>query len=288
VTTESPVRVAIVDDEPEARERLRALLGDSADARIVASCGDGADAVRTLGALAATGDSAELVFLDVQMPELDGFAVVEALADLLGAERVPAIVFVTAFDAYAIRAFDVHAVDYLLKPFDESRFRTALGRARERVAARRAAPDETEPVDASLASRIDARVDARLESLLTQLRAEGRVPDEPLARIAIRETDRVTYVSVADVDWLEADDNYVRVHAGGRARLVRETLKSLEARLDPRRFARVHRSAIVNLERVRELRPTFNGEYVLVLATGARLTLSRGYRDAFLDRMQKG
>ena len=269
------LRVLLVDDEPLVRRGLRTFLAAEADVTVVGECRDGREAVEQVRALRP-----DLVFLDVQMPELDGFAVLDAL----GGDVPPAVVFVTAFDAYAIRAFDVHAVDYLLKPFDETRFRTAMSRVRERLA--RAAPTSATARDADLEARIDARLDARLDALLAQLRDDGRLPRaEWLTRIAIRETDRVTYVAVTDVDWLEADDNYVRVHARGNARLVRETLKSLEARLDPQRFARVHRSAIVNLERVRELRPTFNGEYVLVLATGAKLTLSRGYRDAFFDRM---
>ena len=266
-----PLRVLLVDDEPLVRRGLRAFLGAEPDVEVVGECRDGNEAVAAVRALAP-----DVVFLDVQMPELDGFGVLDAL----GADR-PAVVFVTAFDAYAIRAFDVHAVDYLLKPFDEPRFRVALDRARERIAVRRGAPNDTRAAEA----RVDARVDERLDALLAQLRGDGRVAGAWLARIAIRESDRVTYVPVTEVDWLEADDNYVRVHTRGGARLVRETLKSLETRLDPARFARIHRSAIVNLERVRELRPTFNGEYVVVLATGARLTLSRGQRDAFFERM---
>jgi two-component system, LytTR family, response regulator len=262
---DTPLRVLLVDDEPLVRRGLRAFLAAERGVEVVGEARDGNEAVAAVRTLAP-----DVLFLDVQMPELDGFGVLDAL----GPER-PAVVFVTAFDAYAIRAFEVHAVDYLLKPFDEPRFRTALDRVRERVAARRGgvpAPDA-------------GGLDARLDALLVQLRGDGRVPTDWLARIAIRETDRVTYVPVGDVDWLEADDNYVRVHTRGGARLVRETLKSLESRLDPRHFARIHRSAIVNLERVRELRPTFNGEYVVVLATGARLTLSRGHRDAFFERM---
>ena len=264
---ESPLRVLLVDDEPLVRRGLRAFLAAERGVEVVGEARDGNEAVAAVRELAP-----DVLFLDVQMPELDGFGVLDAL----GPER-PAVVFVTAFDAYAIRAFEVHAVDYLLKPFDEARFRTALDRVRERVVARRGGATAAAPDTGAL--------DARLDALLAQLRGDGRVPTDWLARIAIRETDRVTYVPVGDVDWLEADDNYVRVHTRAGARLVRETLKSLESRLDPRHFARIHRSAIVNLERVRELRPTFNGEYVVVLATGARLTLSRGHRDAFFERM---
>jgi len=202
----------------------------------------------------------DLLFLDVQMPELDGFGVLEALAG----EPMPVIVFVTAYDEYAIRAFDVHAVDYLLKPFDEDRFRTALGRARSRLAEQRA-----------------DTIDQRLEAVLSALRAREQYAD----RLLVKSEGRVTVVQVDDVDWIEAADNYARVHTARGRYLVREPIKSLERKLNPRRFARVHRSAIVNLARVRELQPMFGGEYVIILSTGTKLTLSRGYRDAFRDRL---
>jgi two-component system LytT family response regulator len=215
------LRALLVDDEPLVRRGLRTFLAAEPDVDVVGECRDGREAVEQVRALRP-----DLVFLDVQMPELDGFGVLDAL----GGDVPPAVVFVTAFDAYAIRAFDVHAVDYLLKPFDETRFRTAMARVRERLA--RAVPSHppavAAPAGADLEARIDARLDARLDALLGQLRDDGRLPRaEWLTRIAIRETDRVTYVAVTDVDWLEADDNYVRVHARGCARLVRETLKSL-------------------------------------------------------------
>jgi two-component system LytT family response regulator len=171
---------------------------------------------------------------------------------------------VTAYDAYAIRAFDVHAVDYLLKPFDEERFKVALGRARSRLGERR-----------------QQSLDQRLEAVLTELRAHEQYAD----RLLVKSEGRVTVVQVDDVDWIEAADNYVRVHTARGRYLVREPIKVLERKLNPRHFARVHRSAIVNLSRVRELQPMFGGEYVIILSTGAKLTLSRGYRDAFRDRL---
>jgi two-component system LytT family response regulator len=202
----------------------------------------------------------DLLFLDVQMPELDGFGVLAALAG----EALPAVVFVTAYDEYAIRAFDVYAVDYLLKPFDEERFQVALGRARSRLGTHRT-----------------HRLDERIEAVLSELRSRDQFAD----RLLVKGEGRVAVVQVDEVDWIEAADNYARVHTARGRFMVREPIKSLETRLDPRRFARVHRSAIVNLARVRELQPMFGGEYVIILSTGAKLTLSRGYRDAFRERL---
>jgi two-component system, LytTR family, response regulator len=249
------VRVVIADDEPLVRRGLRAFIGASPGLSLVGEARNGTEAVDVIRA-----QRPDLVFLDVQMPELDGFGVLESLEG----EPMPVVVFVTAYDEYAIRAFDVHAVDYLLKPFDEDRFRTALGRARSRLGERRA-----------------ATLDERLEAVLTELRAREQYAD----RLLVKSEGRVTVVQVEDVDWIEAADNYARVHTARGRYLVREPIKSLERKLNPRQFARVHRSAIVNLARVRELQPMFGGEYVIILSTGAKLTLSRGYRDAFRDRL---
>jgi two-component system LytT family response regulator len=249
------VRVVIADDEPLVRRGLRAFIGASPGLSLVGEARNGSEAVGVIRA-----QRPDLLFLDVQMPELDGFGVLEALAG----EPMPVIVFVTAYDEYAIRAFDVHAVDYLLKPFDEDRFRTALGRARSRLAEQRA-----------------DTIDQRLEAVLSALRAREQYAD----RLLVKSEGRVTVVQVDDVDWIEAADNYARVHTARGRYLVREPIKSLERKLNPRRFARVHRSAIVNLARVRELQPMFGGEYVIILSTGTKLTLSRGYRDAFRDRL---
>jgi two-component system, LytTR family, response regulator len=249
------VRVVIADDEPLVRRGLRSFIDASPGLSLVGEARNGREAVDVIRA-----QHPDLLFLDVQMPELDGFGVLEALEG----EPMPVVVFVTAYDEYAIRAFDVHAVDYLLKPFDEDRFRTALGRARSRLGERRA-----------------ATLDERLEAVLTELRAREQYAD----RLLVKSEGRVTVVQVEDVDWIEAADNYARVHTARGRYLVREPIKSLERKLNPRQFARVHRSAIVNLARVRELQPMFGGEYVIILSTGAKLTLSRGYRDAFRDRL---
>lgn len=249
------IRVLIVDDEPPARRRIRDLLEEEPDVDVVGECRDGAQAVATLEAVAP-----DLVFLDVQMPEMDGFEVVRAL----GPERVPAVVFVTAYDRYAVQAFEVHALDYLLKPFDRERFRAAVQRARE--ALRR--PPEAGP-------------DPRVLALLETLQPPPHYPD----RIPVRSGPRIRLVPVDEVDYFRAEDNYVRLCVGERSHLVRETLAGLEARLDPARFLRIHRSLIVNRSRIREVEPLFAGEYVVTLADGTRLTSGRSFRDRIRDAL---
>jgi len=226
---------------------------------VIGECGNGLEAVDVIRA-----EKPDLVFLDVQMPELDGLGVLDALDT---DELPPALVFVTAYDAYALRAFEVHAVDYLLKPFDEGRFRTALTRARQRLAG--SGPGAT-----------TAPPDARLEALLRQLRPAPAYADLLLVRTA----NRLVPVAVAVVDWIEAADNYVRLHVGAERYALRETIKSLESRLDPRRFVRIHRSTIVSLDRIREVRPQPSGDCTVVLTDGTELTLSRGWREAFEAR----
>jgi two-component system LytT family response regulator len=236
------LRVVLVDDEPLARERLRSLLEAEADVELVAECADGVEAVA-----AVRSRRPDLVFLDVQMPGMDGFEVLDALDPA----TLPAIVFVTAYDRYALRAFDVHAVDYLLKPFDRRRFASALERA-----------------------RLDLRADdagRRLLALVADLRRERR----PQQRIVVKAAGRVFFLRPAEIDWMEAAGNYVRLHVGKKSHLVRETMKGLEDRLDPDTFVRIHRSRIVNLDRVRELQPWFHGEHLIVLTSGEQLTTSR-------------
>jgi two-component system LytT family response regulator len=230
------LRALIVDDEPLARRGIRARLLAAGGVEVVGECGSGREAVRAIGELAP-----DLVFLDVQMPGLDGFGVVDAV----GAGRMPTVVFVTAYDQHALRAFEARALDYLLKPIDDERFAVMVARARQRVAERRAG----------------ARADAAGE------------------RLAVRDRGRVLLVEPAEIDWVEAEGDYVRLHVGGRGHLHRETMAAMEARLAPLRFARIHRSAIVNVARVREVRPRGDREYTVVLRDGTRLGLSRGYRD---------
>ena len=249
------VRVVIVDDEPLARERIRTMLEGRDEYTVVAECGDGEAAAAEIARLRP-----DLVFLDVQMPELDGFGVIEALGD----ERLPVIVFVTAFDDYAIRAFDVSAVDYLLKPFDRPRFERALARA----AARLDSGGESD--------------DDELRAFVSRLRTERGY----VTRFVVRADGRITFVRVEDVDWIDSAGNYVRLHAAGRVHLLRETLKSVEARLDPDAFVRVHRSAIVSLDRIASLEPYFHGEYVVTMRDGSKLTSSRTHSSALRELLK--
>jgi len=245
-----PVRVLVVDDEAPARAALRSMLSQDPEVEVVGCCGDGKQALAAI----KTG-SPEVVFLDVRMPGLDGFEVVQAAGP-----RPPRVVFVTAHAGHALEAFDAEAVDYVLKPFDDERFARALARAK---AAARA--DRT----IALAARLSA----------------DREPDPPryLERIALPEREGVRVVPVAEIDWIEAQDYYVEVHSGGRGYLLRRSLKQLEARLDPRIFARVHRSAMVNLQRIQSMRPAAHGERDLILRDGTQLKLSRMYRDRLAD-----
>ncbi|MEZ4700487.1 MAG: LytTR family DNA-binding domain-containing protein [Rhodothermales bacterium] len=242
------IRALIVDDESLGRERVRALLGRHADVSVAGECAGGPEAVEAIRT-----HHPDLVFLDVQMPELDGFGVIRAI----GATRMPAVIFVTAYDEHALDAFEVHAIDYLLKPIDIDRFDVALDRARRLVHS------------AALGA-----AEARLHRLLNDV-----APRRPLERVLVKARSKTYFVRLDTVDWIEAAGNYVRLHAEGRQHLVRITMGALEERLDPSLFMRIHRSAIVNLDRVRELIPTDNGESTVVLTDGTTLTLSRGYRD---------
>jgi two-component system LytT family response regulator len=246
------LRVLVVDDEPLVREGIRALLEREAELRVLGEARNGEEAVERIRALRP-----DLVLLDVQMPGMDGLAVVAALEP----DERPAFVFVTAHSEYAIRAFDMHAVDYVLKPFDAERFATALRRARARM--------------------VEGKVD-RLEALLATLRPAQTYPE----RLLLKHEGTVVVVLADDIDWIEAADNYVKVHARTGRYMVREPLKQIESKLDPARFARAHRSAIVNLSRVKSLDPLAAGENVITLTTGTRLTLSRGYRDHFRSLLE--
>lgn len=249
----SPIRTLIVDDEPLGRERLRMLLQDDPGVLLVGECKDGHEAVAAIEA-----QQPDLVFLDVQMPELDGFGVIQAV----GVARMPAVIFVTAYDAYAVHAFEVHALDYLLKPFDLDRFADAFQRAAELI---------RRPQKAGL--------DRRLVRLLDDLQPAAKWPE----RLMIKTQQRIYFIRTDEVDWIEAAGNYVRLHAGGKTHLLRQTMNTLEGQLDPDRFLRIHRSTIVNVDRVRELHRMFNGEYEVRLHDGTTLTLSRSYRSQ-LDR----
>jgi two-component system LytT family response regulator len=246
--TSDRIRVLIVDDESLARDRTRQLLEEEPDVEIVGECGSGTEAV---AAIESTGP--DLVFLDVQMPGMDGFAVLAKISP----GRLPAVIFVTAHDEHAVEAFQVHALDYLLKPFDGERLRESLARARERI---RSAPPEA--------------FSRRILAMLADVKPRAR-----LDRIVLRSGRRLSFLKADEVDWIEGEGNYLRVHAGKQSYLLRETLSDIEARLDPARFVRIHKSTIVNTERIREIQPLFNGAHSVLLHDGTRLTWSRGYRD---------
>jgi two-component system LytT family response regulator len=248
-------RVLIADDEPLARERLRTLLHAEDSIDVVAECADG------LSAVAAIQKSRpDLVFLDVEMPGASGFEVIEAI----GVDRMPSVIFVTAYDRYALRAFEVHALDYLLKPFDRDRFHEALTRARQ---------------------QIDRQSHGELERRLLELVQDLKPAPQPLERFVVKSAGRVFFVRTADIEWIEAAGNYVKLHVGSEVHLFRETMNAVEGKLDPESFFRIHRSHIVNIEQIRELQPWFNGEYVVFLKSGTRLTLSRGYREKLQGRL---
>jgi two-component system, LytTR family, response regulator len=243
------LRVIIVDDEPLAREGVRSFLAEEPDVEVVAQCGNGLAAVKAI-----EQHHPDLVFLDVQMPRLNGFEVLEALKP----EARPAVIFTTAYDEYAIPAFEVNAVDYLLKPYKQARFHSALERAR-----------------AELKQRASAAPDRRLAALLAQVRGgAGREP-----RIMVRTADRIFFVKAQEVDHIEAAGNYLLLHAGKDRHIIRETMGEMEARLAPWGFMRISRSAIVNLARIRELQPLAAGQYCVLLQTGARLDMTCGLHE---------
>jgi len=244
------LRAVIVDDEPLARQRIVDLLAGE-PVTVVGECEDGLQALEAIGRLAP-----DLLFLDIQMPGMDGFE----LLSLLDTPR-PMIVFTTAFDTYAVRAFDEHALDYLLKPIDADRFRTALARVREAIAQPR------------------EEWAARVSALLARLDQPSTRPPQMLRRVVVKEPGRVFFIDTREVDWFEAAGNYIRVHTGTESHLIRMTMQALEERLDPRAFVRVHRSTIVNVGRVAELRATFHGEYDVLLRSGAKLAMQRAYHD---------
>ncbi len=246
------IRTLIVDDEKLARGRLVQLLAAEPDLEVVGECASGREAVA-----AVREKSPDLMFLDIQMPELDGFGV---LSELKG-ERMPAIVFVTAFDKFAVKAFEVYALDYLLKPFDKARFQTALQRARQHF---------TKEYQKDLATKL-----AALTEDVQALKA-GRSAGE---RLAVKSDGRVLLVKLSDIDWVEAADNYVSLHIGAETHLLRETMANMERRLPTDQFVRISRSAMVNAERVKELEPLFHGDHSVLLRDGTRLTLSRTHRE---------
>jgi two-component system LytT family response regulator len=249
------LRTVIVDDEPPARELLVAMLAPHADVEVVAEYRSGSEAARGLAA-----DRPDLVFLDVQMPGRTGLQVAAELTSC----GAPAVVFVTAYDQYAVRAFELHALDYLLKPFSAARLAETVARARTH--------------------RLHPAADARVAQAVEMLLARGG----ETRRIAIRVGERTYLRRAEEVEWVEADAKVVRIHLGGAAYAMRETMKCMEERLDPARFVRVSRSAIVNLDRVVEIQPWFNGDLMLILESGAQVTTTRGYRDRLREVLGRG
>jgi two-component system, LytTR family, response regulator len=263
------MRVLVVDDEPIARRRILRLLGQEPDVVVIGECGTGEEAVNAI-----RDQVPDLVFLDVQMPGMDGFGVLDALGT---GGALPHVIFVTAFDEYAIRAFEVHALDYLLKPFGPERFQEALRRARTQVLAG------------------SANGMHRLAAMIAALNAEqataGRNAPAPpawLDRVMVKSGGRILFLRVEEIAWVEAEGNYLRLHTGRGSYLVRETIRGFAARLDPTRFVRIHRSTIVNMDRVREMVPWFGGDHVMILEDGTELKVSRGFRGNLPDQNRGG
>lgn len=265
------LRALVVDDEPTARRGLRMLLAKDPEIAVVGEAGDGAQAVELITSL-----QPEVVFLDVQMPEADGF---EVLRRINGSQRTsPIVVFITAYDEYALKAFEVNAVDYLLKPYEDARLQAAIQRAKREVRKREA--DDLAP---------------RLRKLLeyverTSSDPEARPADglEPRGdRILLKSSGEILFLKPDEIDWIEAEGDYMKFHVGGKTHLMRETMARLEERLDGKRFVRIHRSTIVNIDRVRKLSPSFAGDYAVILADGTKLKLSRGYQERLQTLMRE-
>lgn len=250
------IQTLIVDDMLLARQRLRRYLKADPDIEIIGEMTNGGEAIAAIKEL-----KPDLVFLDVQMPEIDGFDVVENI----GAEKMPAVIFVTAFDHFALRAFEVHALDYLLKPFDEERLRMALNRAKSII---------QNPENENL--------DLRLRKLLEDFKGEPKY----LKRLAVKSAGRTIYVHVDEIDWISAAGNYLEIHVGKQKYLIREKLSAIETKLNPEKFVRIHRSTVINVEQIKELHPLFNGDQVIYLRDGSELVVSRTYRDKLISSLE--
>jgi two-component system LytT family response regulator len=256
--TKSEIKVLVVDDEFLGRERIRDLLSEHVDIEIVGECVDGSEAVEAIQNL-----KPDLVFLDVQMPETDGFGVVE----IIGTENMPAVIFVTAYDEYAIQAFEINAVDYLLKPFDKERFEKAVDRAKREIK-RQEPPTE---------------IRENLRELLKEVKNEPSY----LKRIPVKSASRTTFVLIEEIDSISAAGHYLELHIGSETHLIREKLSVIETKLDPRIFMRIHRSTIVNLDRIKSLHPMFNGDQLVILKNGRELNLRRNYYDELMMRLMR-
>jgi two-component system, LytTR family, response regulator len=243
------LQAIIVDDESPARDRVRDLLTNEPDISIAAECANGREAIA-----AVSTRRPDLLFLDIQMPQVNGFDVLRALPE----KPLPAVIFTTAYDQHALAAFEVHALDYLLKPFKQTRFKAALQRAREHLHKRDAGDTDT-----------------RILALLERLRPA----QTHTTRFVIKTASRVVIVKASDIDWIESAANYALLHVGEKTHLLRETMRALEEQLSPSQFLRVSRSTIVNIERIKELQPMMKGEYIVTLHNGKQLTMTRGIRE---------
>jgi two-component system LytT family response regulator len=250
------IRTVIADDMPLARSRIRRYLKTDSEIEIIRECSRGGEAIEAINNL-----KPDLVFLDVEMPEVSGFEVLQAI----NLDPAPVVIFVTAYDQFTLRAFDYHALDYLLKPFDEARLKRALERAKREL-------KQTKQTD----------INEQLQSVLQNGKAESKF----LKRIAIKSGERTFFLPTDDIDRVSTAGNYLELHVGKQTHLIRERMCELEAKLDPTKFVRIHRLSLINIERVREMQPLFNGDYVIILHNGTRLTLSRTYREKLFDLIE--
>lgn len=265
MSTETKIKTLIVDDEPLARQTIRGLLEGDPQIEVIGECGSGMEAVRLI-----RKQPPDLLFLDIQMPKMNGFEVLAGIKDV----QIPAIIFATAFDQYALKAFEVHALDYLLKPFNDERFEEALRQAKAHVELR-----EINKLGRKLLALLKDRDGSEAGAV-----SRGSF----LTRFMIKSAGRVIFLKADDIDWIAADDYYVKLHVGGKSHLLRETMNELEGKLDPQKFLRIHRSTIVNLDRVKEMHQHFNGEYLVVLRDGTELKLSRSRRDRLQETLRAG
>ncbi len=252
------IRAIIIDDEPLAREKVQLFAKGETDIEIVDICANGHEAIASYHQF-----KPDLLFLDIQMPEMTGFDVLSHLHS----DPLPGVIFITAYDEYALRAFEFHALDYLLKPFDRERFQKAVMHARETLKSN--TPDHVST----------EQIRALLDSM--------KKPAGTLDRLIVKTNGRIIFLRIEEIDWMEAAGNYIKLHVGNESHLVRETMNNLEQQLDPQKFIRVHRSTIINIEKIKELQPYFNGEYKIFLTNNTQVILSRGYRDNFTKVLGK-
>ena len=243
------IRTVVVDDEPLACKRLEKLLKEDNEIDLLKLCANGEEAIEVI-----SSDEPDLVFLDIQMPEINGFEVLQQIDE----DKVPLIIFVTAYDEYALKAFEVHALDYLMKPFKKERFYESLERAKK-----------------VLQHDNRAQIHGKIENLLAYLDDSGG----PLTRILVKSSGRYFFLKAEDIDWIESSGNYVRIHSGGKNYLIRETMKNMEKKLDSDTFFRIHRSTIINVEKVKELEQWFHGDYQVIMYDDQKLTMSRNYKE---------